>query len=29
MLQRVAETPLGDWFEYSIGAPVLDLAVAP
>src|SRR5208283_1759823 len=29
MLQRVAEIRLGDWFEYTIGAPVLDLAAAP
>jgi hypothetical protein len=29
MLQRVAETSLGDWFEYAIGPPVMDLAAAP
>ncbi len=29
MLQRVVDIPLGDWFEYTIGAPVLDLAAAP
>ena len=29
MLQIAAATPLGDWFEYSIGPPVMDLAAAP
>jgi hypothetical protein len=29
MLQRTAAIPLDDWFEYTIGAPVLDLAAAP
>jgi hypothetical protein len=29
MLRRVAQIPLGDWFEYSIGAPVMDLTAAP
>lgn len=25
MLQSVADMPLGDWFEYAIGPPVMDL----
>ncbi len=29
MLQNAADIPLGDWFEYTIGAPVMDLAAAP
>ena len=29
MLQSAAATPLGDWFEYAIGPPVLDLTAAP
>lgn len=29
MLQGVADAPLGDWFEYVIGQPVLDLTAAP
>ena len=29
MLQRASDVPLGDWFEYTIGAPMLDLAAAP
>ena len=29
MLQSVADIPLGDWFEYAIGPPVMDLAAAP
>src|SRR5450755_485451 len=29
MLQSVASIPLGDWFEYAIGAPVMDLTAAP
>jgi hypothetical protein len=29
MLQGVAAAPLGDWFEYVIGPPVLDLTAAP
>ena len=29
MLQSVANIPLGDWFEYAIGPPVLDLTAAP
>jgi hypothetical protein len=29
MLQSVADGPLGDWFEYVIGPPVMDLAAAP
>jgi len=29
MLQSAADTPLGDWFEYAIGPPVLDLTAAP
>jgi hypothetical protein len=29
MLQGVADVALGDWFEYVIGPPVLDLTAAP
>lgn len=29
MLQSAAGNPLGDWFEYSIGLPVMDLTAAP
>ncbi len=29
MLQIAANTPLGDWFEYAIGPPAMDLAAAP
>jgi hypothetical protein len=29
MLQRAADVPLGDWFEYKIGPPILDLDAAP
>jgi len=29
MLQSVVGIPLGDWFEYVIGPPVMDLAAAP
>jgi hypothetical protein len=29
MLQNVADFPLGDWFEYAIGPPVMDLTAAP
>ncbi len=29
MLQEAANSSLGDWFEYTIGAPVLDLDAAP
>ena len=29
MLQRVTDIPLGDWFEYTIGPPVMDLTAAP
>ena len=29
MLQRASDTPLGDWFEYTIGPPVMDLTAAP
>lgn len=29
ILQRASDAPLGDWFEYTIGAPMLDLAAAP
>ncbi len=29
LLQNVANIPLGDWFEYMIGPPVLDLTAAP
>ena len=29
MLQSAADVALGDWFEYTIGPPVMDLAAAP
>ena len=29
MLQNMADSPLGDWFEYAIGPPVMDLTAAP
>jgi hypothetical protein len=29
MLQRAADAPLGDWFEFTIGPPVMDLTAAP
>ena len=29
MLQSAADAPLGDWFEYTIGPPIMDLAAAP
>lgn len=29
MLQKAAGIDLGDWFEYRIGSPVIDLAAAP
>ena len=29
MLQRAADVPLRDWFEYKIGRPILDLDAAP
>ena len=29
MLQSVAGGPFGDWFEYTIGPPVMDLDGAP
>jgi hypothetical protein len=29
MLQDAASFPLGDWFEYTVGPPVLDLDAAP
>jgi hypothetical protein len=29
MLQNAAGIPLGDWFEYAIGPPVMDLTAAP
>ena len=29
MLQDAADVPLGDWFEYVIGPPILDLTAAP
>src|SRR5258708_19004472 len=29
MLQSAADIPLGDWFEYKIGLPILDLDAAP
>ena len=29
MLQKAASVPLGDWFAFSIGSPVMDLDAAP
>jgi hypothetical protein len=29
MLQSAADAPLGDWFEFTIGPPVMDLTAAP
>jgi len=29
MLQSAADSPLGDWFDYSIGPPTMDLTAAP
>jgi hypothetical protein len=29
MLQKAADSHLGDWFEYAIGAPSMDLTAAP
>jgi hypothetical protein len=29
MLQRAANVPLGDWFEFVIGPPMMDLTAAP
>jgi hypothetical protein len=29
MLQSAAGNPLGDWFEYTIGLPIMDLTAAP
>lgn len=29
MLQSAANAPLGDWFEFTIGPPVMDLTAAP
>ncbi|MFN0106358.1 MAG: nucleotidyl transferase AbiEii/AbiGii toxin family protein [Bryobacteraceae bacterium] len=29
MLQSAASGPLADWFEYTIGSPILDLTAAP
>jgi Nucleotidyl transferase AbiEii toxin, Type IV TA system len=29
MLQNAASIPLGDWFEYTIGSPVMDVEAAP
>jgi len=29
MLQRAADTQMGDWFEYVIGPPAMDLTAAP
>lgn len=29
MLQKAASAPLGDWFAYGIGLPVMDLDAAP
>jgi hypothetical protein len=28
MLQSAADVPLGDWFEYKIGPPIMDLDAA-
>ena len=29
MLQNSADVPLGDWFEFAFGAPIMDLTAAP
>jgi hypothetical protein len=29
MLQTAASLPLGDWFEFTIGSPIMDIAAAP
>jgi hypothetical protein len=29
MFQAAADAPLDDWFQYTIGAPVMDLTAAP
>ncbi|MBV9158741.1 MAG: nucleotidyl transferase AbiEii/AbiGii toxin family protein [Acidobacteriaceae bacterium] len=29
MLQAAADVPLGDWFEFTFGSPVMDLTAAP
>jgi len=29
MLQSAADAPLGDWFAFTIGPPVIDLTAAP
>ena len=29
MLQSAADIPLGDWFEFAVGPPVMDLTAAP
>jgi hypothetical protein len=29
MLQAAADVPLGDWFEFAFGPPVMDLTAAP
>jgi Nucleotidyl transferase AbiEii toxin, Type IV TA system len=29
MLQAAASLPLGDWFEYTIGSPMMDITAAP
>ena len=29
MLQAAADVPLGDWFEFTFGSPVIDLTAAP
>jgi hypothetical protein len=29
MLQKAADVPLGDWFEFLIGPPIMDLTAAP
>lgn len=29
MLQSAAEVPLGDWFEFTLGPPAMDVTAAP
>ncbi len=29
MLQTAADVPLGDWFQFAVGQPIMDLAAAP
>src|ERR1700732_2719135 len=29
ILQAAASLPLGDWFEYTIGSPMMDITAAP